>query len=98
MQPIKDAMTELNEIEVDDGEKDEDDEDEDDDMGDDSLTEKELEVRPPVVDICKASVLMLKKAYDALKRLPLSASPKNVALNDEILFLCNSLFFIIVYC
>jgi len=94
IEPIKDAMTELNEIEVADEEDkndddDNDDDDEDDDIDDDSMTEKELEVRPPVIDLCKVAILMLKKAYDVLKRLPLSVSPKNVALDDEILYLCN---------
>ena len=96
IEPIKDAMNELNEVQVssgDDEEDDEDDDDEDDDDDDDdeSMTEKELEVRPPVVDLCKVSILMLRKASDVLKRLPTSASPKRIALNDEILHLCNSL-------
>jgi len=97
MQPIKDAMNELNEVEVsskdddDDDDKDEDDEEDDDDDDDGTLTEKELEVRPPIVDLCKVSVLMLRKASDIIKKMPVSASPKHVAFNDEILYLCNKI-------
>jgi len=94
IQPVKDAMNELNEVEVssgddDDDDDDKDDDDDDDEYDDDTMTEKELEVRPPVVDLCKVSILMFRKASDVLKRLPLSVSPKHVALNDEILYLCD---------
>jgi len=94
IQPIKDAMMELNEIQVCEKEQEEEEQEEedDDDFDDDeSMTEKELEVRPFIIDLCKVSILMLKKASDVLKRLPLSVSPKNIALNDEILFLCNKI-------
>ena len=96
VEPIKDAMNELNEVQVSSEENEEDDsddedEDDDDDDDDETMTEKELEVRPPVVDLCKVAVLMLRKASDVLKRLPTSATPQRVALNDEILHLCNSL-------
>ena len=96
MEQVKDAMTELSEVvvasESDDEDEDEDDDDDEDDEDEqESLTEEELQVRPPVLDLCRVTMFMLRKAADVLQRLPAAATHTELAANDELLDLCDSL-------
>lgn len=87
---VKDAMTELSEVATA-GEEDDDDDDDDDDDEEESLTEEELAVRPPVLDMCRVAVFLLRKAADVLARLPAAATRAEVAANDALLDLCDRL-------
>jgi hypothetical protein len=86
--PIKDAIEELEEVEQVSG-NDEDDEgsdDEDGDDGSDGLTERELELRPPVVAIAKIACLALKKASLVVTA---TSAPISMAQLDEFVRLAN---------